>query len=225
MPCTHYVRGHRPELLGNAHAILKYLGAQEGRDTKSGDVVAYEDKNPETWRAADATARTPMKCNGIETSTSDFIGIEGAPLITHVDSLLDGTRDGIFITPGFIDLQVNGFAGVITTPRRRRWRKLRIRFALSSSTGVTRFLSHRDHGIAGGHAGRAQEPGARERNACGRSRDGGVSRRGSAHFPPRWAARGASGALGASTGFRGVPTLAGCSARAYSTGYVVAGVA
>jgi len=53
-----------------------------------------------------------MKCNGVETSTSDFIGIEGAPLITHVDSLLEPARDGIFITPGFIDLQVNGFAGV-----------------------------------------------------------------------------------------------------------------
>lgn len=53
-----------------------------------------------------------MKCNGIETSTSDFIGIEGSALITHADSLLEGDRDGTFITPGFIDLQVNGFAGV-----------------------------------------------------------------------------------------------------------------
>ena len=53
-----------------------------------------------------------MKCNGIEISTSDFIGIEGSDLITHADSLLEGDRDGTFITPGFIDLQVNGFAGV-----------------------------------------------------------------------------------------------------------------
>jgi len=81
-----------------------------------------------------------MKCNGIETSTSDFIGIEGAPLITHVDSLLEPAGDGIFITPGFFDLQVNGFAGVDynspTTPMDDIARSIRTMF----STGVTRFF-------------------------------------------------------------------------------------
>jgi len=79
-----------------------------------------------------------MKCNGVETSTSDFIGIEGAPLITHVDSLLEPARDGIFITPGFIDLQVNGFAGVDynspTAPLEDIASSIRTMF----STGVTR---------------------------------------------------------------------------------------
>ena len=81
-----------------------------------------------------------MKCNGVETSSSDFIGIEGAPLITHVDSLLEPARDGIFITPGFIDLQVNGFAGVDynspTSPLENIARSIRTMF----STGVTRFF-------------------------------------------------------------------------------------
>ena len=81
-----------------------------------------------------------MKCNGVETSTNDFIGIEGAPLITHVDSLLESRRDGIFITPGFIDLQVNGFAGVDynspTTPLEEIASSIRTMF----STGVTRFF-------------------------------------------------------------------------------------
>ena len=81
-----------------------------------------------------------MKCNGVETSTSDFIGIEGAPLITHVDSLLEPARDGIFITPGFIDLQVNGFAGVDynspTAPLEDIASSIRTMF----STGVTRFF-------------------------------------------------------------------------------------
>ena len=81
-----------------------------------------------------------MKCNGVETSTSDFIGIEGAPLITHVDSLLEPARGGIFITPGFIDLQVNGFAGVDynspTAPLEDIASSIRTMF----STGVTRFF-------------------------------------------------------------------------------------
>jgi len=81
-----------------------------------------------------------MKCNGVETSTSDFIGIEGAPLITHVDSLLEPAPDGIFITPGFIDLQVNGFAGVDynspTAPLEEIASSIRTIF----STGVTRFF-------------------------------------------------------------------------------------
>lgn len=85
-----------------------------------------------------------MKCNGIETSTSDFIGIEGSELITHADSLLDGVRDGTFIAPGFIDLQVNGFAGVdYNSPVVRTddaleeiARSIRATF----STGITRFF-------------------------------------------------------------------------------------
>ena len=81
-----------------------------------------------------------MKCNGIETSTSDFIGIEGAPLITHVDSLLDGTRDGIFITPGFIDLQVNGFAGVDYNSPTAALEDIANSIRIIFSTGVTRFF-------------------------------------------------------------------------------------
>jgi len=85
-----------------------------------------------------------MKCNGIETSTSDFIGIEGAPLITHVDSLLEPARDGIFITPGFIDLQVNGFAGVdYNSPAvltDDTLEKIATSIRTMFSTGVTRFF-------------------------------------------------------------------------------------
>ena len=53
-----------------------------------------------------------MKCNGVETSTSDFIGIEGDSVITHVDPVLQATENAVWIAPGFIDLQVNGFSGV-----------------------------------------------------------------------------------------------------------------
>ena len=81
-----------------------------------------------------------MKCNGIETSTRDFIEIQGESLITHVDPVLGGAQESVWIAPGFIDLQVNGFAGVDynspSAPLEEIGRSIRAMF----STGVTRFF-------------------------------------------------------------------------------------
>jgi N-acetylglucosamine-6-phosphate deacetylase len=81
-----------------------------------------------------------MKCNGVETATNDFIGIEGDSVITHVDPVLQATENAVWIAPGFIDLQVNGFAGVDynspTAPLEEIARSIRTMF----STGVTRFF-------------------------------------------------------------------------------------
>lgn len=85
-----------------------------------------------------------MKCNGVETSTRDFIEIEGDALISHVDPVLnmpeEAPEGAVWIAPGFIDLQVNGFAGVDynspATPAEEIARSIRAMF----STGVTRFF-------------------------------------------------------------------------------------
>jgi N-acetylglucosamine-6-phosphate deacetylase len=81
-----------------------------------------------------------MKCNGVETSTRDFIEIQGESLITHVDPVLHAPEDGIWIAPGFVDLQVNGFAGVdynsAASPLEEISKSIRAMF----STGVTRFF-------------------------------------------------------------------------------------
>jgi N-acetylglucosamine-6-phosphate deacetylase len=81
-----------------------------------------------------------MKCNGVETSTRDFIEIQGETLITHVDPVLDAREDGVWIAPGFVDLQVNGFAGVdynsAASPLEEISKSIRAMF----STGVTRFF-------------------------------------------------------------------------------------
>ncbi len=81
-----------------------------------------------------------MKCNGVETSTRDFIEIRGESLITHVDPVLGAAPNNVWITPGFIDLQVNGFAGVDYNspfaPIEEIGRSIRVMF----STGVTRFF-------------------------------------------------------------------------------------
>ena len=81
-----------------------------------------------------------MKCNGVETSTRDFIEIEGDAVIAHVDPVLQAADNTVWIAPGFIDLQVNGFAGVDynsgATPLEEIARSIRAMF----STGVTRFF-------------------------------------------------------------------------------------
>jgi N-acetylglucosamine-6-phosphate deacetylase len=82
-----------------------------------------------------------MKCTGKSVSTRERVEIEFATLIEHVDPAFGGDDDDrIFIAPGFIDLQVNGFAGVDynspAAPLEEIGRSIRTMF----STGVTRFF-------------------------------------------------------------------------------------
>ena len=81
-----------------------------------------------------------MKCKGIETSTRDFIEIQGDSVISHVDPVLEAADNADWIAPGFVDLQVNGFAGVDfnspAAPLEEIARSVRAMF----STGVTRFF-------------------------------------------------------------------------------------
>src|SRR5947209_10256706 len=81
-----------------------------------------------------------MKCNGIHFANGENIEISFAETIEAVDPQLSAQNDGIYIAPGWIDLQVNGFAGVDycspTTPLDDIARSIRSMFA----TGVTRLL-------------------------------------------------------------------------------------
>jgi len=81
-----------------------------------------------------------MKCNGVETSTNDFIEIKGDTVISHIDPVLEAADNAVWIAPGFVDLQVNGFAGVDynspVAPLEEIARSIRAIF----STGVTRFF-------------------------------------------------------------------------------------
>ena len=82
-----------------------------------------------------------MKCNGRSAISGERIEIEFDAAITNVDPLLNiENDDGVFLAPGFIDLQVNGFAGVdFNSPASSHYD---IRRAISAifSTGVTRFF-------------------------------------------------------------------------------------
>jgi len=80
-----------------------------------------------------------MKCSGRNVSTGEPIEIQFDSVIGHVDPLL-ASDEGTWIAPGFVDLQVNGFAGVDynspVAPHEEIARSIRVMF----STGVTRFF-------------------------------------------------------------------------------------
>src|SRR5258708_22304684 len=85
-----------------------------------------------------------MKCNGIDPSNGELVEISFGDFITAVDPLVspsaDSSQDAIYISPGWIDLQVNGFAGVDynspSASHEEISRSIRSMFA----TGVTRFF-------------------------------------------------------------------------------------
>ncbi len=85
-----------------------------------------------------------MKCNGIDPSTGEQVEISFDNFITGVDSvvypLVNSAQESIYISPGWIDLQVNGFAGVDynspSASHEEISRSIRAMFA----TGVTRFF-------------------------------------------------------------------------------------
>lgn len=81
-----------------------------------------------------------MKCNGIDPSTGEQVEISFGDFITGVDPLIYPLAESIYISPGWIDLQVNGFAGVDynspSASHEEISRSIRAMFA----TGVTRFF-------------------------------------------------------------------------------------
>ena len=162
-----------------------------------------------------------MKCNGVETSTRDFIEIEGDSVIAHIDPVLQAADNAVWIAPGFVDLQVNGFAGVDYNSPSAHADEIARSIRAMFSTGVTRFFPTVITGSPEDMLAALRNLARARRDADRRSCDGGVSRRGSAHLSPRRAARRASGALGASAGFRRVPPLAGRSRGQRAAGHAV----
>lgn len=81
-----------------------------------------------------------MKCNGIEVVTGEHVEISFDGVIDGVDHLLAPAEERIYIAPGFIDIQVNGFAGVDynapDAPAEGIAQSIRRMYA----TGVTRFF-------------------------------------------------------------------------------------
>jgi N-acetylglucosamine-6-phosphate deacetylase len=81
-----------------------------------------------------------MTCTGLNVATGEAVEVSFTNTITAVEPVLGKLRDEVWLAPGFIDLQVNGFAGVDynspETPQEEIARSIRALFAC----GVTRFL-------------------------------------------------------------------------------------
>ncbi|HLK17627.1 MAG TPA: amidohydrolase family protein [Bryobacteraceae bacterium] len=80
-----------------------------------------------------------MKCNGIDPTSGDEVEIHFEESIQSVDALISKTGDSTFVTPGWIDLQVNGFAGVDYNSPSASHEEIVRSIRAMFQTGVTRF--------------------------------------------------------------------------------------
>ena len=80
-----------------------------------------------------------MKCSGYNTSNGELVEIEFDTVITHVDPVLS-EGDDVNLAPGFIDLQLNGLAGVDYNSPAATHEQIARSLDAVFSTGVTRFL-------------------------------------------------------------------------------------
>src|SRR5665213_517367 len=82
-----------------------------------------------------------MKCNGRSAISGERIEIEFETAIKNVDPLLTSrAEDAVFIAPGFVDLQINGFAGVDFNSPDASHEEIERAITAIFSTGVTRFF-------------------------------------------------------------------------------------
>jgi N-acetylglucosamine-6-phosphate deacetylase len=81
-----------------------------------------------------------MKCTGTDVATGAAVELSFTNLIEAIEPLLSPAKECVFLSPGWIDLQVNGFAGVDynspSTSHEEIGRSIRAIF----KTGVTRFF-------------------------------------------------------------------------------------
>lgn len=82
-----------------------------------------------------------MNCRGRDVSTGEEVELEFDSVITHIDPVLGPDEDsGVWIAPGFVDLQVNGFAGVDYNSPGAQHEDIARSMDVLFSTGVTRFF-------------------------------------------------------------------------------------
>jgi len=81
-----------------------------------------------------------MKCEGCNPSSGEFIELQFDRTITRVDPVLGEPAEDAYLAPGFIDLQVNGFAGADYNSPDTPLDRIAASVSAIHSTGVTRFL-------------------------------------------------------------------------------------
>jgi N-acetylglucosamine-6-phosphate deacetylase len=81
-----------------------------------------------------------MKVSGVDVSTGASVEVDFERAITVVDHLIRPPSDGVFIAPGWIDLQVNGFAGVDYNSAASSQEQIAHSVRRMFACGVTRFF-------------------------------------------------------------------------------------
>jgi N-acetylglucosamine-6-phosphate deacetylase len=81
-----------------------------------------------------------MKCSGIQVSTGEYVEISFDNVINLVDHPISPPSDRVYVAPGWIDLQVNGYAGVDYNSPVTSHEEIARSVAVLHSTGTTRFF-------------------------------------------------------------------------------------
>ena len=81
-----------------------------------------------------------MQCRGIDLRTGDALEVSGSTVIDGVDHLIAPEPGLPYVAPGFIDIQVNGFAGVDYCSPQAATEKIAQSIHALYATGVTRFF-------------------------------------------------------------------------------------
>jgi N-acetylglucosamine-6-phosphate deacetylase len=81
-----------------------------------------------------------MKRTGVDVSSGSSVEVTFGQTIDVVDHLIRPLSDGVFIAPGLIDLQVNGFAGVDYNSASSTPEEIALSIRAQFACGVTRFF-------------------------------------------------------------------------------------
>ena len=80
-----------------------------------------------------------MKCFGLDPSSGAYLEIDYDSVITGVDTLIDTPADPLYVAPAWIDLQVNGYAGVDYNSPETSHEEIARSIDVLHSTGTARF--------------------------------------------------------------------------------------
>lgn len=80
-----------------------------------------------------------MKCFGLDPSSGSYLEIEYDSILNGVDTLIDSPADPLYVAPAWIDLQVNGYAGVDYNSPTTSHEEIGRSVDVLHSTGTARF--------------------------------------------------------------------------------------
>ena len=81
-----------------------------------------------------------MKCSGFDAVSGAFVELSGGAILDGVEEQISAPANGNYVTPGFIDIQVNGYAGADFCDPHAPLKDIAHAIQVLLSTGVTRFF-------------------------------------------------------------------------------------